>query len=260
MRAPEGKQGGRKKKATISMPPPKREGTGAIVFTRHDDSNDIARAHQKSMVEEHRQKLQRAKEEVASSKLAILLPHVREALLRETLCRSDWVVDKALVLLEGFLAVHEDELKALEKKIDDRKRAVLEEHGMDTDLLLRERKERKKSRSQRERRQEKERRREKKERRRKDREGGRRVDGGRELEERMVFDDEAERRKELLTEREREKDARLVDAYRELQGGKAVEMREQALLKERLQVAYRTGNTDEVERLKERLKPSKDLR
>ena len=241
-----------KKNAGTDMPP-KRE--GAIAFTRHNP--DDTRVNQKSMVEEHRRKLQLAKEEVALSKLSILLPHVREALLKESLSRSDWVVDKALVLLEGFLSVNEAELKALERRIDDRKRAVIEANNIDTHFLDHERKERKKSRHRSERRserREKREKRDKKERKRKERDGGREMGE----QERLVFDDEAERQKELLAQREREKSVRMAEVYRELQGGKAAEMREQALLKERLQVAYRTGDTDEVERLKERLNPNRD--
>ena len=140
-----------------TVPATKRE---AIAFTRH--TNDGARVNQKSMVEEHRRKLQAAKEEVAASKLAILLPDVREKLLREALSRSDWVVDRALVLLEGFLSVNEAELRVLERKIDDRKRALLEANNVGTDFLDRERRERKKLRSRREKREgEREREREK---------------------------------------------------------------------------------------------------
>jgi hypothetical protein len=242
------------KNAKVANPVPGTQREGAIAFTRH--TNDGARANQKSMVEEHRRKLQLAKEEVAASKLAILLPDVREGLLREALSRSDWVVDKALVLLEGFLSVNEEELRVLERRIDERKRAVLEANNVDPGFLDRERKERKKHRSRREKKSEK--RREKrrtekkkddtKERKRKERHG----------EERVVFDDEAERRREMEAQREREKGARMAEVYRELQGGKAAEMREQALLKERLQNAYRTGDTEEVERLKGRLNPNKE--
>ena len=238
-----------------TVPATKRE---AIAFTRH--TNDGARVNQKSMVEEHRRKLQAAKEEVAASKLAILLPDVREKLLREALSRSDWVVDKALVLLEGFLSVNEAELRVLERKIDDRKRAVLEANNVGTDFLDRERRERKKRRSRREKR-EGERERGEGERKQREKRGDKRDKKKRkerQEEERVVFDDEAERRRELEAQREREKGVRMAEVYRELQGGKAVEMREQALLKERLQVAYRTGDTEEVERLKERLNPNKE--
>lgn len=223
-------------------------------FTRHN-ADDAARASQKSMVEEHRAKLQRAKEDVASSKLSILLPHVREALIKEVLSRTNFVVDKALVLLEGFLSVSATELAELERKMDDRKRQILADNGMDTGILDRDRKDRRKARRKRQEQRERSERREKKERKRKEREANKGAEKAKEKE-RVMFDDEAERRREVEEARAREKEARMADTYRELQSGKAAEMREQALLKERLQVAYRTGNTEEVERLKERLNPT----
>jgi hypothetical protein len=234
-----------------------KEERGPIEFTRHDaGAEDRKRANQMSMVEEHRAKLQRAKEEVASSKLSILLPHVREALIKEVLSRTNFVVDKALVLLEGFLGVSASELGALEKKMDDRKRQILEDNGMDTDLLDRDRRERKKERRKRKERSERRERNEKKERKRRERE--RELELEREQgkdQERKVFDDEAERRLEIEKARALEKEKRMAEMYKEMQSGKATEMREQALLKERLQIAYRTGDTEEVERLKERLNP-----
>jgi len=233
-----------------------KEERGPIEFTRRDaGAEDGKRANQMSMVEEHRAKLQRAKEEVASSKLSILLPHVREALIKEVLSRTNFVVDKALVLLEGFLGVSASELGALEKKMDDRKRQILEDNGMDTDLLDRDRRERKKERRKRKERSERRERNEKKERKRREREREREREQGID-QERKVFDDEAERRLEIEKARAVEKEKRMAEMYKEMQSGKATEMREQAILKERLQIAYRTGDTEEVERLKERLNPS----
>eukprot|EP00890_Picochlorum_soloecismus_P002744 jgi/Picsp_1/3470/NSC_06308-R1_nucleic acid binding len=74
--------------------------------------------------------------------------------------------------------------------------------------------------------------------------------------ERMVFDDEAERRKEIEEQRLKEKDERLRQAYTELKSSsKAQDMREQELLRAKMDLAYRTGDQKEAERLAERLKP-----
>jgi hypothetical protein len=222
-------------------------GRGSIVFTRFNDS-DTSRSKQKSMVEEHRRKLQVAKEEIALSKLRVLLPELRESLLRETLARSDWAVEKALVLLEGFMTVHRSSIDALNVKIKERKRTLLEHAGVDLRVLRDERKRKHRSESS------------------KRRHRGHRGDRRRKSEddhvsnvygdeERKVFDDEAERERERVELRELQKSARLAEAYSALQGGKAAEIREQEMLKQRLQLAYRTGNTEEVDRLKERIRP-----
>lgn len=74
--------------------------------------------------------------------------------------------------------------------------------------------------------------------------------------ERMVFNDEAERKKELLAERQREHAERLRAAYEELQTtDKAQAMREQELLRSKMSLAYRLGDQKEAARLAERLKP-----
>ena len=74
--------------------------------------------------------------------------------------------------------------------------------------------------------------------------------------ERMVFDDETERRREIEEQRLKEKDERLRQAYSELRSSsKAKDMREQELLRAKMDLAYRTGDQKEAERIAERLKP-----
>lgn len=74
--------------------------------------------------------------------------------------------------------------------------------------------------------------------------------------ERMMFDDEAERRREMAEERQRQQTERLKAAYEELQTtDKAAAMREQEMLRAKMALAYRTGNQREAQRLAERLRP-----
>lgn len=74
--------------------------------------------------------------------------------------------------------------------------------------------------------------------------------------ERMIFDDEAERRREVEEQRLKEKDERLRQAYSDLKSSsKAQDMREQELLRAKMDLAYRTGDQKEAQRLAERLKP-----
>ena len=86
--------------------------------------------------------------------------------------------------------------------------------------------------------------------------GGGTGTGGTGGQERMVFNDEAERKRELKAQREREHADRLRQAYEEMKTtDKAAAMREQELLRAKMALAYRTGNTKEAARLAERLKP-----
>ena len=76
------------------------------------------------------------------------------------------------------------------------------------------------------------------------------------VEERSAFDDEAERRRELAAERVRQQADRLKAAYDELRTtDKADEMRHQEMLRAKLALAYRTGDTQEAMRIAGRLKP-----
>jgi hypothetical protein len=71
-----------------------------------------------------------------------------------------------------------------------------------------------------------------------------------------MLDDEAERRRELLQERQKQQAERLRAAYEELQTtDKAEAMRQQELLRAKMALAYRTGDQKEAQRLAERLKP-----
>ena len=84
----------------------------------------------KSMVEQHRAKLLLAKQEIAMSKMNVLLPGVREGLLREALEASNWSVETSLQLLEGFLTARAAELASLDGKIRARQAYVLEKAGI----------------------------------------------------------------------------------------------------------------------------------
>ena len=85
-----------------------------------------------SMVEKHRTKLQKAKEEVGMKRLAELVPKRTEETRREALKRCEWSVERAVVLLEEFEKEHREELKELSKKIKKRKLEVMKETGYDT--------------------------------------------------------------------------------------------------------------------------------
>jgi flagellar motor protein MotB len=74
--------------------------------------------------------------------------------------------------------------------------------------------------------------------------------------ERMVFDDEAERKRELAAERARVQAERMKQAYEELRTtDKAKDMREQQMLRSQMELAYKTGDRKKAERLAEMLKP-----
>mmetsp|Transcript_18463 Transcript_18463/g.51709 ORF Transcript_18463/g.51709 Transcript_18463/m.51709 type:complete len:374 (+) Transcript_18463:198-1319(+) len=75
-----------------------------------------------------------------------------------------------------------------------------------------------------------------------------------------AFDDEADRRREAAKRREEEMEERQRQAYNELRytTNKAQEMRDQELLRQQMNLAYRTGNMDEARRIQERLNPDDD--
>ncbi|KAL4433824.1 hypothetical protein ABPG75_000265 [Micractinium tetrahymenae] len=78
-----------------------------------------------------------------------------------------------------------------------------------------------------------------------------------EVEERIAFDDEAERKKELAAERARQQQERLKQAYEELKTtDKAKDMREQQLLRSQLDLAYKTGDRAKAEKLAALLAPT----
>lgn len=74
--------------------------------------------------------------------------------------------------------------------------------------------------------------------------------------ERTAFDDERELKREQAAARAKEQADRLRAAYEELQTtDKARDMREQELLRARMGLAYRMGDTAEAHRLAARLAP-----
>eukprot|EP00193_Tetraselmis_chui_P003773 CAMPEP_0177757308 /NCGR_PEP_ID=MMETSP0491_2-20121128/3572_1 /TAXON_ID=63592 /ORGANISM="Tetraselmis chuii, Strain PLY429" /LENGTH=368 /DNA_ID=CAMNT_0019272947 /DNA_START=155 /DNA_END=1261 /DNA_ORIENTATION=+ len=78
--------------------------------------------------------------------------------------------------------------------------------------------------------------------------------------ERTTFNDEEERRRQVAQQRADEIEARKKEAYNELRytTNKAQEMRDQELLRQQMNLAYRTGNMDEARKIKERLNPDED--
>ncbi len=76
--------------------------------------------------------------------------------------------------------------------------------------------------------------------------------------EKVAFNDEDERRKEVATERVAAQQQRLREAYNELKytaPDKAADMREQELLRMQMSLAYRTGDHEKATRLQDRLRP-----
>lgn len=79
---------------------------------------------------------------------------------------------------------------------------------------------------------------------------------GKALPQRVAFNDEEERRRELAAQRAKEQQERLQYAYNELKyTDKAQDMREQELLRAQMTLAYRTGDHAKAERLADRLRP-----
>uniref|UniRef100_A0A061QX57 Nucleic acid binding n=1 Tax=Tetraselmis sp. GSL018 TaxID=582737 RepID=A0A061QX57_9CHLO len=85
--------------------------------------------------------------------------------------------------------------------------------------------------------------------------GGKRRHG-----EKTQFDDEEERRREAAQRRAEELEERRRQAYNELRytTNKAQEMREQEMLRQQMNLAYRTGNMEEARKLQERLNPDEE--
>lgn len=76
--------------------------------------------------------------------------------------------------------------------------------------------------------------------------------------EKILFNDEEERRREIAVLRATDQEDRLRQAYNELKytaPDKAADMREQDMLRMQMQMAYRTGDHDTANKLNERLKP-----
>ena len=103
-------------------------------FTRGAETLDEQGGKGPSMVAKHRSKLQQAREEISRSKLKLLMPQVRENLLDAVLKETDWSVEASLVLLEGFVKVHGEEMKRIDGEIKEREQEILREAGIRVDV------------------------------------------------------------------------------------------------------------------------------
>ena len=81
---------------------------------------------------------------------------------------------------------------------------------------------------------------------------------GVEPEEKTVFNDEEERKREMIKERNSMKNKKIEAAKRDLLAGKLTMMREQERLRAEQQIAYRTGNHKKARDIAELLRPSED--
>ena len=77
--------------------------------------------------------------------------------------------------------------------------------------------------------------------------------------ERTVFNDEEQRRLELLREREQRKEEEVVALKRSMQTGMAQAMKEQARLREEMMYQYRLGNLEAAAAIQKRLDPDAPL-
>lgn len=73
--------------------------------------------------------------------------------------------------------------------------------------------------------------------------------------ERTVFDDEEQRRQELLIEREKHKEEQVEALKRSMQTGMAQAMKEQARLREEMAYQYKLGNFEAAAAIQRRLDP-----
>nr|CAD1844389.1 unnamed protein product [Ananas comosus var. bracteatus] len=73
--------------------------------------------------------------------------------------------------------------------------------------------------------------------------------------ERTVFNDEEQRRQELLIERERQKEEQVETLKRSMQSGMAQAMKEQARLREEMMYQYKLGNFEAAAAIQRRLDP-----
>ncbi|PSC69161.1 RNA-binding 25 [Micractinium conductrix] len=75
--------------------------------------------------------------------------------------------------------------------------------------------------------------------------------------ERTVFDDETERKREFAAERARQQAERMKQAYEELKTtDKAKDMREQQMMRQKMELAYKTGDRATAEKLQKLLEPT----
>lgn len=73
--------------------------------------------------------------------------------------------------------------------------------------------------------------------------------------ERVVFDDEEQRRLELQREREKQKEAEVEALKRSMQSGMAQAMKEQAQLREEMNYLFKIGNIEAATAIQRRLDP-----
>ncbi|CAH1444523.1 unnamed protein product [Lactuca virosa] len=73
--------------------------------------------------------------------------------------------------------------------------------------------------------------------------------------ERVVFDDEEQRRLELQREREKQKEAEVEALKRSMQSGMAQAMKEQAILREEMNYLFKIGNVEAASAIQRRLDP-----
>lgn len=73
--------------------------------------------------------------------------------------------------------------------------------------------------------------------------------------ERTVFNDEEQRRQELMREREKHKEEQVEALKREMQSGMAQAMKEQAQLREEMAYQYKLGNFEAAAAIQRRLDP-----
>ncbi|XP_030445900.2 vicilin-like seed storage protein At2g18540 [Syzygium oleosum] len=74
--------------------------------------------------------------------------------------------------------------------------------------------------------------------------------------ERTVFNDEEQRRQEMMLVRERQKEQEVETLKRSMQGGMAQAMKEQALLREEMAYQYKLGNFEAAAAIQRRLDPN----
>ncbi|OMP04653.1 putative nucleic acid binding protein [Corchorus olitorius] len=73
--------------------------------------------------------------------------------------------------------------------------------------------------------------------------------------ERTVFNDEEQRRQELLLAREKQKEEQVESLKRAMQSGMAQAMKEQAQLREEMAYQYKIGNFEAAQAIQRRLDP-----
>ncbi|KAJ0774255.1 hypothetical protein HanOQP8_Chr03g0109451 [Helianthus annuus] len=73
--------------------------------------------------------------------------------------------------------------------------------------------------------------------------------------ERVVFNDEEQRRLELQREREKQKEAEVEALKRSMQSGMAQAMKEQAILREEMNYLFKIGNVEAATAIQRRLDP-----